>query len=131
MSSAGSKREVEVVLPDGGTSTSAGRGFERFRVIRRIQESESIVSFELVPLDAARSLAFIAGQFVAVRLTMPEGDTLLRHYSLSGDPADTTRWRISVKLESTPPGRGSSWLHENIGVGDELELAGPAGSFVC
>ncbi|MFM0286613.1 FAD-binding oxidoreductase [Paraburkholderia megapolitana] len=120
-----------MALPDVGTSTSAGRGFERFRVIRRIQESESIVSFELVPLDAARSLAFIAGQFVAVRLTMPEGETLLRHYSLSGDPADTTHWRISVKLESTPPGRGSSWLHQNIDVGDELELAGPAGSFVC
>ncbi|WP_235851399.1 FAD-binding oxidoreductase [Paraburkholderia acidicola] len=120
-----------MALPDVNASTSAGRGFERFRVVRRTQESESIVSFELVPVDAGRSLAFIAGQFVALRLTMPEGETLLRHYSLSGDPADTTHWRISVKLESTPPGRASSWLHQNIDVGDELELAGPAGAFIC
>ncbi|WP_208456381.1 FAD-binding oxidoreductase [Burkholderia vietnamiensis] len=107
------------------------RGFERFRVIRRIQESHSIVSFELVPIDVDRSLVFIAGQFVALRLSLPDGETLLRHYSLSGDPADTSRWRISVKLESTPPGRGSTHLHECVGVGDELELAGPAGAFVC
>ncbi|WP_153136045.1 FAD-binding oxidoreductase [Paraburkholderia agricolaris] len=112
------------------TDVSA-RGFERFRVVRRSQESQSIVSFELVPVDAERSLSFVAGQFVAVRLTLRDGESLLRHYSLSGDPADTTRWRISVKLESTPPGRGSTHLHECIGVGGELELAGPAGTFVC
>ncbi|MFM0499730.1 FAD-binding oxidoreductase [Paraburkholderia caffeinilytica] len=117
-----------LVVSETGAST---RGFELFRVVRRIQESQSIVSFELVPADAERSLAFAAGQFVAVRLTLQNGESLLRHYSLSGDPADTTRWRISVKLESAPPGRGSTHLHECIGVGDELELAGPAGAFVC
>lgn len=118
------------VLTISETGASA-RGFERFRVVRRIRESQSIVSFELVPVDADRSLSFVAGQFVAVRLTLRNGESLLRHYSLSGDPADSTRWRISVKLESTPPGRGSTHLHDCIGVGDQLELAGPAGAFVC
>ncbi|MFL9992926.1 FAD-binding oxidoreductase [Paraburkholderia sediminicola] len=117
-----------LVVSETGASP---RGFERFRVARRIQESQSIVSFELVPVGVQRSLGFVAGQFVAVRLTLRDGESLLRHYSLSGDPADTTRWRISVKLESTPPGRGSTHLHECIDVGDELELAGPAGAFVC
>ncbi|OXC79275.1 FAD-binding oxidoreductase [Caballeronia sordidicola] len=112
-------------------SSGFERAFERFRVARRTQESQSIISFELVPIDSKRSLAFIAGQFVAVRLTLPDGESLLSHYSLSGDPADTTHWRISVKLESAPPGRGSTHLHQNIEVGDELELAGPAGAFVC
>ena len=112
-------------------ATTTGRGFEPFYVARRIQESQSIVSFELVPLDAKRSLTFIAGQFIAVRLPMPDGDTLLRHYSLSGDPHNTSCWRISVKLECSPPGRGSTYLHHNIDVGDLVDLAGPAGAFVC
>jgi ferredoxin-NADP reductase/ferredoxin len=55
----------------------------------------------------------------------------VRTYSLSGDPADTSRWRISVKLESNPRGRGSSYLHESVAAGDELDIAGPAGEFVC
>lgn len=109
--------------------------FERFRVARRIRESSAIVSFELVPVDGTRSLAFTPGQFVVLRLTLPDGERVLRHYSLSGDPADTTRWRISVKREAgggdVPPGRGSTYLHANVDVDDELELAGPAGAFVC
>lgn len=111
--------------------TASARGFERFRVVGRMRESESIVSFELVPVDPERSLAFTAGQFVALRLSLPDGACVLRHYSLSGNPADTARWRISVKLESTPPGRGSAYLHQCVGVGDEIELTGPAGAFVC
>lgn len=113
------------------SAASLAGGFERFRVVRRIRESQSVVSFELVPVDGQRSLEFVAGQFVALRLTLPGGESLLRHYSLSGDPADTTHWRISVKLECAPPGLGSSYLHQSVGVGDEIELAGPAGKFVC
>lgn len=109
--------------------------FERFRVARRTRESNAIVSFELVPVDGARSLEFAPGQFVALRLTLPDGESVLRHYSLSGDPADTARWRISVKREDgggdVPPGCGSTYLHTSVDVGAELELAGPAGAFVC
>ena len=109
--------------------------FRRFRVVRRTQESALIVSFELVPADNAAVPPFVAGQFVTLRLPLPSGERLLRTYSLSGDPADTARWRISVKREpggdDMPEGRGSSWLHTCVDVGDELELAGPSGAFVC
>ncbi|WP_269508813.1 FAD-binding oxidoreductase [Burkholderia sp. IMCC1007] len=116
-------------------SAPAPGRFERFRVVARTRESSAIVSFELVPVDGARSLAFTPGQFVVLRLTLPDGERVLRHYSLSGDPADTSRWRISIKREDgsseAPPGRGSTYLHASVDVGTELELAGPAGAFVC
>ncbi|OUL68133.1 FAD-binding oxidoreductase [Paraburkholderia hospita] len=109
--------------------------FRRFRVTRRTQESASIVSFDLVPVDGEALTPFVAGQFVTVRLPSPSGERLLRTYSLSGDPANNTRWRISVKHEqgsdAVPAGRGSSYLHERVHAGDELELAGPSGAFVC
>ncbi|MFM0327199.1 FAD-binding oxidoreductase [Caballeronia glebae] len=115
------------------TSAVAGAhvGFRRLRVTRRVRESESIVSFELAPTDGMALAPFRAGQFVAVRLAMPDGESLVRTYSLSGDPADRSRWRISVKQETNPRGRGSCHLHERVAVGDELEIAGPAGEFVC
>ncbi|HWT34668.1 MAG TPA: 2Fe-2S iron-sulfur cluster-binding protein [Paraburkholderia sp.] len=113
----------------------ATSGFRRFRVNARRQESASIVSFDLVPADGEAPQPFLAGQFVTLRLPLSPGERLLRTYSLSGDPADATRWRISVKRESarddSPAGRGSSYLHEHVQVGDELELAGPSGAFVC
>ncbi|ALL70905.1 Flavohemoprotein Flavohemoglobin Nitric oxide dioxygenase (plasmid) [Paraburkholderia caribensis MBA4] len=122
------------VVVDDGETLSASR-FRRFRVTRRTQESASIVSFDLVPVDGDAPTPFVAGQFVTVRLPLPSGERLLRTYSLSGNPADNTRWRISVKHErggdTAPAGRGSSYLHERVQAGDELELAGPSGAFVC
>lgn len=117
------------------TAPEATSRFRRFRVTRRTQESASIVSFELVPVDGAALPPFVAGQFITLRLQLSSGERLLRTYSLSGDPADATRWRISVKREAgadnVPEGRGSSYLHARVHVGDELDLAGPSGAFVC
>ncbi|WP_227246624.1 FAD-binding oxidoreductase [Paraburkholderia caribensis] len=122
------------VVVDDRETLSASR-FRRFRVARRTQESASIVSFDLVPVDGGALTPFVAGQYVTVRLPLPSGERLLRTYSLSGDPADNTRWRFSVKHErggdAVPAGRGSSHLHERVQAGDELELAGPSGAFVC
>ena len=70
------------------------------------RESSVIKSFVLEAVDGALLPAFLPGQFVQVRLTGSDGQTLQRHYSLSGDPADQTRWRISVKHQLAPPGRG-------------------------
>ncbi|SAK53770.1 oxidoreductase FAD/NAD(P)-binding subunit [Caballeronia hypogeia] len=112
-------------------AADAHTGFRRLCVTRRVRESESIVSFELAPTDGMALAPFRAGQFVAVRLALPDGESLIRTYSLSGDPAERSRWRISVKQETNPRGRGSCHLHERAAVGDVLEIAGPAGAFVC
>lgn len=119
-------------------ASRAPAGFRRLRVNARRRESASIVSFELVSADGAALPPFVAGQFVTLRLPLPGGEKLLRTYSLSGDPADTTRWRISVKREpapagrdDVPAGRGSSYLHDTVQAGDELDVAGPSGAFVC
>jgi uncharacterized protein len=101
------------------------------------RESSVIKSFVLEAEGGALLPAFLPGQFVQVRLTGPDGQRLLRHYSLSGDPADRTRWRISVKHQLAPPDRGelpegrvSSHLHGVVEAGATLDVAGPAGAFV-
>lgn len=107
------------------------------RVVDVQRESSVIKSFVLEAADGTLLPVFLPGQFVQVRLTGPDGQRLLRHYSLSGDPAERTRWRISVKHQLAPADRGelpdglvSSHLHGGIEAGATLDVAGPAGAFV-
>lgn len=101
------------------------------------RESSVINSFVLEAADGALLPAFLPGQFVQVRITGSDGQSLQRHYSLSGDPADRTRWRISIKHQLAPPdrselpvGKVSSHMHSVIEPGATLDVSGPAGAFV-
>ncbi|GAA4057849.1 PDR/VanB family oxidoreductase [Streptomyces shaanxiensis] len=56
------------------------------------------------------------------------GPDLERQYSLCGDPADPSRWRIAVLRE--PDGRGgSAHVHEQLGQGDKVRVRGPRNHF--
>ncbi|MDT0483463.1 PDR/VanB family oxidoreductase [Streptomyces doebereineriae] len=56
------------------------------------------------------------------------GPGLERQYSLCGDPADRTAWRIAVLRE--PAGRGgSAHVHEQLGQGDKVRVRGPRNHF--
>ncbi|MFE9169070.1 PDR/VanB family oxidoreductase [Streptomyces kebangsaanensis] len=56
------------------------------------------------------------------------GPGLERQYSLCGDPADRTSWRIAVLRE--PAGRGgSAHVHERVGEGDKVRVRGPRNHF--
>lgn len=56
------------------------------------------------------------------------GPELERQYSLCGDPADRTAWRIAVLRE--PDGRGgSAHVHERLGLGDKVRVRGPRNHF--
>ncbi|MEV0907980.1 PDR/VanB family oxidoreductase [Streptomyces hokutonensis] len=56
------------------------------------------------------------------------GPGLERQYSLCGDPADRTAWRIAVLRE--PDGRGgSAYVHEQLRQGDKVRVRGPRNHF--
>ncbi len=87
-------------------------------------------------MDGSALPAFRPGQFLVVKI--PSGDAkgyVLRNYSLSGAPDDPSHFRISVKREPSagrglPVGLGSKYLHDNVVVGEILEVDGPRGEFV-
>ncbi len=59
-------------------------------------------------------------------LRVPGGK--IRQYSLCGDPADRSRYRIAVKREAG--GRGvSKWVHENLVPGAEAHVSAPRCNF--
>jgi ferredoxin-NADP reductase len=98
------------------------RQWQQWRVARVQQESSDIRSLFLVPQDNA-SVPFAAGQHLPMRLQAGD-EALVRTYSVSSAPSDG-HIRISVKLQ----GKASRHLHENVQVGDLLEVRAPLGSF--
>ena len=69
----------------------------------------------------------LAGQHVVVRLTAPDGYTAQRSYSVASAPDGSDELELTVEL--LPDGEVSSFLHDVVEVGDELELRGPLGGF--
>ncbi|MFD1019355.1 NO-inducible flavohemoprotein [Thalassobacillus hwangdonensis] len=108
--------------------------YRSFKVAGKVKESEVITSFYLKPVDGGKLPTFQPGQYITVKLDIPgEKYTQLRQYSLSDSPGNDY-FRISVKREDETPdkpaGKVSSYLHQNIGEGDVIEVSAPAGDFV-
>jgi ferredoxin-NADP reductase/MOSC domain-containing protein YiiM/ferredoxin len=103
-------------------------GFRPLTVAAITRESDSVTSMRLEDPMGAALPAARPGQYVTVRV---QPDTLqrslLRNYSLSGPP-DAGAYRIAVKRE--PDGVASGYLHAHVGVGDQLEVAAPRGTFI-
>jgi ferredoxin-NADP reductase len=70
---------------------------------------------------------YLAGQHYIVRLTAPDGYTAQRSYSVASAPDDSGA--IELTVERLPDGEVSSFLHDVVMVGDELEVRGPIGGW--
>lgn len=110
------------------------RGYRPFRLQRIIPESSQINSFYLAPVDGQPLPAFKAGQYLTLRLTVPDYGPLMRHYSISSAATEQAYYRISVKREdapdtSIPAGLGSGYLHRQAMPGMLFDVAPPAGVF--
>jgi nitric oxide dioxygenase len=110
-------------------------GWKEFKVTKRIDESGSISSLDLVPTDASMLplKPYKAGQFITVRVWVEALHCFQnRHYSLS-DAITPDHYRITVKREdgndTNPEGIVSSHLH-SLAVGSTVQAAFPIGSFV-
>lgn len=68
-----------------------------------------------------------AGQHVVVRLTAPDGYTASRSYSVASAPDGTGE--IELTVERLDAGEVSTFLHDVVEVGDELEVRGPIGGW--
>ena len=91
-------------------------------VSKIVNESSEIKSFYLQP-DSEIKFPFEPGQFLTIQGNVHEKEHI-RTYSLSSAPADS-EYRISVKRD----GVFSSFLHDEVKVGDVLNAKAPTGAF--
>jgi ferredoxin-NADP reductase len=69
----------------------------------------------------------VAGQHYVVRLTAPDGYTASRSYSVASAPDGTNE--IELTVERLEEGEVSTFLHDVVEIGDELEVRGPIGGW--
>jgi nitric oxide dioxygenase len=109
-----------------------GHVWRAWEVVERVAETDDVATFRLRPADGGPVREFLAGQYVSVRVALPDGARQIRQYSLSGAPAGDLR-QISVKCaqgDGTPDGEVSNHLHARVEAGDVLELSEPYGDLV-
>lgn len=100
-------------------------GKRAFTVARKIDESAEITSFVFRPVDGGAVMAYAPGQYIGIYVTV-DGKEQKRQYSLSAASNGET-YQISVKREAG--GRVSNFLHDQVQVGDTIELFAPSGAF--
>ncbi|WP_319640325.1 globin domain-containing protein [Acaricomes phytoseiuli] len=96
-----------------------------WRVVEKLPAGSKAQQFQMVPADTTPAVPGRAGQYVSVRMTMPDGIRQARQYSLSTDAESTDRRVFTVKYDER--GEVSQQLHHRIHPGDLLELSAPYG----
>ena len=117
--------EHRPVAADLAGMPEAGRqgGTIRVRVAGKTRVADDVVAFRLEPL-AGELPAHQAGAHLDVHL--PNG--MVRQYSLTNGPDDTTGYVIGVKREAAGKG-GSACLHDVVREGDVLAVSAPLSNF--
>ncbi|MFD8208475.1 PDR/VanB family oxidoreductase [Streptomyces sp. NPDC059695] len=96
----------------------------RLTVRSVVREAEGVRGLLLGDPEGAALAPWEPGAHLEV--TLPSG--AVRHYSLCGDPADRTTYRLGVLRE--PAGRGGSEeVHTSVGEGTVLDVRGPVNRF--
>ncbi len=106
------------------TSTPAPGKWQAARVEEIRQETVSAKTFRLALSVAS---PYLAGQHFIVRLTSPDGYTASRSYSVASPPDGSLD--IELTVERLEEGEVSSFLHDVVMPGDELEVRGPIGGW--
>jgi ferredoxin-NADP reductase len=86
-------------------------------------EAPGVLSLDLTAPDFAALPAYEPGSHIDLHL--PNG--VMRQYSLSGDPNDTTHYRIAIR--SVSGGLSSQFIHRKLRPGEVLTISPPRNNF--
>ncbi|WP_026536032.1 globin domain-containing protein [Arthrobacter sp. H14] len=93
-------------------------------VIKKEAAGETAMTFTLEPADDTPVSVALAGQYVSVRVQIPDGLHQIRQYSLCADISSRRRV-FTTKIDDN--GEVSPVLHHITEVGDVIELSNPYG----
>ena len=122
------------VKPD--SDNGVWKDWRDFVVERKIEESQEITSFYLKPQDGGELPDFKPGQFLTIKLDIPQQPRpVIRTYSLSDYNRSGGYYRLSIKRENAPkdldvpPGVASTFMHDVVREGSIIPAKPPNGKF--
>ena len=117
-------------MEDRAAAAGGWMGYKEFVVARKESASSIATSLYLAPKDGNIVPTYKAGQYLGVRVSIPDVGTVQRNYTISGH--SEKEFRISIKKEAghaRPDGLVSSFLH-SLPVGSVVLVTVPSGDFV-
>jgi nitric oxide dioxygenase len=103
-----------------------------WRMAEKVQETEDVVRFVVERTDERDVKPSLPGQYVTIKMPMPDGVHQPRQYSLTkADDGQHRQFAVKrVHGLETPDGEMSTLLHYDVQVGDEVVLSAPFGDVV-
>lgn len=92
--------------------------------VSRIESLTPTIKGLWLKLDDAEGMRFQAGQYV--NLVLPDGIGS-RAFSIANAPEEGGEIELNIRI--VPGGRGTTYVHEQLKVGDRLTISGPYGRF--
>lgn len=108
--------DMVVADPDSGVTQQVVS-----RVVRKELLNHDILRLHLAPED---EFSYRPGQFIH----MKRQDGLIRSYSVASLPDKDND--IELHIRKLQNGNMTTWVHESLGVGDTIEIAGPGGECI-
>lgn len=93
-------------------------------VVSRIESLTPTIKGLWLKLDAPEGMHFQAGQYVNLELPGGIGS---RAFSIANAPQEGGEIELNIRI--VPGGRGTTYVHEQLKVGDRLTISGPYGRF--
>jgi nitric oxide dioxygenase len=103
-----------------------------WQVEKKIKETADVVTFVVHRVDDRLVKTSLPGQYVTVKMLMPDGLHQPRQYSLTrADDGEHRQFSVKrVYGGGMPDGEVSTLLHDSVGIGDVLTLSLPYGDVV-
>lgn len=103
--------------------------WREWEVAEKVPETDDVVTFRVRRRDRRAVRTSLPGQYVTVRLPMPDGVHQPRQYSLTrADDGEHRQFSVKrVRGSGAPDGEVSNLLHDEVAVGDTLTMSVPFG----
>ncbi|MEL6493637.1 MAG: FAD-binding oxidoreductase [Cyanobacteria bacterium J06623_7] len=109
-------------------------GTKQLKCVQIIDETVDVKTFTFAAEHPVK-FDYQPGQFLTLNLDI-DGKSVKRSYSISSTPSRPHTIEITVKRvpaprdePNVPPGLVSNWLHDNMTVGQSIEVNAPVGKF--
>jgi ferredoxin-NADP reductase len=109
-------------------ATGKIRWLGKLKLTEVVEVTHNVKTFRFKPLNSGEiPFDYLPGQFLTLHMA-PRGVPTRRSYTIASSP--TWRDRIEITVKREPRGLVSRWLHDELNVGDEVEVEAPNGTFV-